>query len=179
MSQVAERYALSLYEVCLEKKNVENTLEALSALSESFENHEDIRTVLTSPLVSNSDKISILNSALQGHMSDELKTFFELLAKNNRIGSLTDIARNFKEIVDKTSGVVTGEVTSAVALSDAEKSEVQKTIETKLGQKVQLKFSINEKMIGGIEARVGSYIFEDSIKSHMQKLNDYITRRVQ
>ena len=27
--------------------------------------------------------------------------------------------------------------------------------------------------------RVGSYIFEDSIKSHMQKLNDFITRRVQ
>lgn len=179
MSQLSERYALSLYEVCLEKKNVESTLDALSALAESLETHDDVNTVLTSPLVSNGDKVSILNSALKGHMSDELKTFIELLAKNNRVGSLPEIAKSFSEIVEKASGIMTGEVTSAVTLSDSEKTEIQKSIESKLGHKVQLKFNTNDKMIGGIEAKVGSYLFEDSIKSHMQKLNDYITRRVQ
>ncbi len=59
------------------------------------------------------------------------------------------------------------------------KPESKKAIEKKLASTVELKFNVKPKMIGGIEARVGSYIFEDSIQSHMQKLNDFIMRRVQ
>ena len=89
------------------------------------------------------------------------------------------IVTAFEEKSSLDLGVISGVVRSAAELSVDEKESVKKMIEEKLSKKVELQFTVDSKMIGGIEAKVGSYIFENSIKSHMQKLNDFITRRVQ
>ena len=179
MAQVGDRYAQALFEVAKKNNNISEVSETLFALGEAIESNDEVKKVLVSPLVANNDKVAILKSALGGSVSEELTTFFDLLAKNNRLASIPEVVVSFKEVMSKTSGVMTGEVSSTIELTDQEKAEVQKIIETKLSQKVELQYNIKPNMIGGIEAKVGSYIFEDSIKSHMQKLNDYITRRVQ
>ena len=179
MSQVGERYAQALFDVAKKNNRVDENTEILTALGDSIENNLDVKRVLMSPIVASNDKLAMLKSAVGQEMTEELSTFFDLLAKNNRLDSIPEIVKAFKTALTKSSGVMNGEVNSATQLTDQEKTEVQKIIENKLSQKVNLQFNVNPKMIGGIEAKVGSYIFEDSIKSHMQKLNDYITRRVQ
>lgn len=179
MAQVGERYAQALFDVASKNNRVTEVSETLFALGEAIESNEDVKNILLSPLVVNNDKVAMLKSAIGNDVSEELITFFDLLAKNNRLASIPDVVTSFKEVMSRTSGVMNGEVNSAIELTDQEKTEVQKIIETKLSQKVELQYNIKPNMIGGIEAKVGSYIFEDSIKSHMQKLNDYITRRVQ
>lgn len=179
MSQLAERYATALYDVVKTKGNVQEVLETLEALKQSLLDNKDILEILNTPLISDNDKEAVLKSAVGSGLTDELATFFKLLAKNNRLGDIPTIvtalqARNSQEL-----GVETGVVRSAVELSGEEKQRVQKSIETKLNKKVDLQYVVEPDMIGGIEAKVGSYIFEDNIKSHMQKLNDFITRRVQ
>lgn len=179
MSQVAERYAQALFDVAQKNNKVQEISESLEALGSSIEKNVEVKNVLISPLLTNQQKVDIIKNALGSNVSKELATFFDLLAKNNRLAAIPEVVTAFKNAIARTSGVVTGEVQSAVELSDQEKSEVKNIIETKLSRKVELQYNVNPKMIGGIEAKVGSYIFEDSIKSHMQKLNDYITRRVQ
>ncbi|MCJ8277727.1 MAG: ATP synthase F1 subunit delta [Bdellovibrionales bacterium] len=179
MSQVGERYAQALYDVASKSNQVEAVAETLTALGEAICSNDDIKKVLLSPLVSETDKVAMLKSAVGSDISKEMATFFDLLAKNNRLASIPEVVTAFENVIARTSGVMTGEVTSATELTNQEKTEVQGIIEKKLSQKVKLHFKVNSNMIGGIEAKVGSYIFEDSIKSHMQKLNDYITRRVQ
>ncbi|MCB0378750.1 MAG: ATP synthase F1 subunit delta [Bdellovibrionales bacterium] len=178
MSQVAERYALALFEVAEKKGTVETTEETLSALAQSIRGNQEVLKVLGSPLVSSDEKVSLLKTALGGAMTEELTTFFDLLAKNNRLDFIPEIVDAFQSVISKTTGIMSGEVTSASELSDQEKSKIKAMIESKLARKVELKYIVKPDMIGGVEAKVGSYIFEDSIKSHMQKLNEFITRRV-
>jgi F-type H+-transporting ATPase subunit delta len=102
-----------------------------------------------------------------------------LITKNNRISEIPTIAAAYKAKVAQEMGVESGTVCSASELNETEKTEVKALIEKKLAKKVELTFTVDPKMIGGIEAKVGSFIFEHSIKTHMQKLNDFITRRVQ
>lgn len=179
MSQLAERYSSALFEVTQKKGNTTECLETLKALKESLLTNKDVFQVLTTPLISDSDKVAVLKSGIGQGLNEELTTFFELLAKNNRLADLPSIVTALQERSDLEMGVESGKVRSAMELSESEQQEVKKKIEDKLNKKVDLEFVVDPKMIGGIEAKVGSYIFEDSIKSHMQKLNDFITRRVQ
>ena len=179
MAQIGERYAQALFDVANKNNKVTEVSETLASLGEAINANEDVKKVLLSPLVAGNDKVAILKSALGESVSEELSTLFDLLSKNNRLALIPDVVESFKEVMSRTSGVMNGEVNSAIELTDQEKNEVQKIIENKLSQKVELQYNVKPNMIGGIEAKVGSYIFEDSIKSHMQKLNDYITRRVQ
>lgn len=179
MSQLAERYAIALFEVTKKKGNGQECLETLAALKESLLANKDILEILGTPLISDSEKEGVLKSAVGSAMNDELATFFQLIAKNNRLSELPQIITAYQNKAAEDMGLVSGSVRSATELTDQEKSEVKKMIEKELSTNVELNFVVDSTMIGGIEARVGSYIFEDSIKSHMQKLNDFITRRVQ
>ena len=179
MSQVADRYASALYDVCQQKGTTAKVLDGLVALGDIMVASPDIEGALTSPLISNDDKVKTLKAAMAANLTPELESFFQLIAKNNRFSSIPGIVTAFKNQVEQTSGVMSGVVRSATELSADEKKNLQKVIEDKLERKVQLSYTLDKDMIGGVEARVGSYIFEDSIKSHMQNLNDFITRRVQ
>ena len=179
MSQLADRYATALFEVTKKKGNTEEVLGTLLALKESLLANKDVLEILTNPLISETEKEAVLKSAVGAGLNDELGTFFQLLSKNNRISNIPNIVTAFHEKVSLDQGLMSGVVRSATELSADEKAQVTQKIEKELSKKVELQFEVDPKMIGGIEAKVGSYIFENSIKSHMQKLNDFITRRVQ
>lgn len=179
MSQLADRYASALFEVTQKNGSSKQVLETLTALKNSLEENKRVYEVLMTPTISDSDKKSVLIQAIGPQSSKELEPFLQLLCKNNRLSSLSQIATAFENRISEEMGVISGEVQSASELTEQEKSRVKKLIESKLSASVDLKFKVNPKMIGGIEAKVGSYIFEDSVKSHMEKLNDFITRRIQ
>ncbi len=179
MSQLASRYATALFEVTQKNGITAETLDSLLALSSALESNPRVREALKAPLLTDKDKEEILNNALGGSPSREVETFIKLLAKNNRLNEIPLMAAAFENKVSTNKGIMKGTVSSATELSPDEKSRVQKMIENKLKTTVELSYQTKPEMIGGIEAKVGSYIFEDSVKSHMSKLNDFITRRVQ
>jgi F-type H+-transporting ATPase subunit delta len=179
MSQLADRYAGAFFEVTQKKGNTQDCLQTLKALKISMSENKSIRELFNTPLINDMDKKNIIKKAVGNDLNDELSSFIDLLSKNNRLKDLTQITTSYEEKAAEGMGLIAGTVRSATELTDIEKSEVKKSIEKELSTKVELTFSVDSSMIGGIEAKVGSYIFEDSIKTHMQKLNDYITRRVQ
>ncbi len=178
MSPLAKPYATALFEVTEKAGKTGETLKVLLALVESLEKNQDIFDFFKSPLVSNEDKKVLLKKALGLLTMDELKNFFEILVENNRFTEFFDIVKVFETINSENSGFTKGFVDSAVELTNSEKSEVKKFIEDQLSCPVEFQFNVKPEVIGGIEARVGGYFFEDSVKCHIKKLNDFIVRRV-
>ena len=125
MSQVGERYAQALFDVAQKNNNTKEISEALTALGSSIEKNDEIKKVLVSPLLTNQEKVEMIKLAMGSSINKELLTFFDLLAKNNRLAAIPEVVKAFKNAISKTSGVMTGEVQSAVALSDQEKTEIQ------------------------------------------------------
>ena len=179
MSQLASRYASALFEVTQKNGITAETLDSLLALSSAITNNPQVNEALKAPLLTDLEKQQILKVSLGGAPSKELETFIKLLSKNNRLHEIPQMTAAYEDKVTADKGLMKGTVSSATELSPDEKSRVQKMIENKLKTTVELNYQIKPEMIGGIEAKVGSYIFEDSVKSHMSKLNDFITRRVQ
>jgi F-type H+-transporting ATPase subunit delta len=174
-SQAVQAYATAFYEMSKEGGKANSFADDASSLALAFKDPE-ILMFFKSPLYSVEDKEAVVAKALGGKVDSLLSDFINLLAKNGRLGLFPSIIEEFKDATSGGKGQKKGEVFSATELSETEKKNLQQSIEKKLGTSVSLGFKVNPDLIGGIEARVGSYIIEDSLKSNLEKLNDSLKR---
>ncbi|MCP5557206.1 MAG: F0F1 ATP synthase subunit delta [Verrucomicrobiaceae bacterium] len=62
-------------------------------------------------------------------------------------------------------------VESATALGDGIKSELQTGLSKKYGRPLNVEFSVKPELIGGIRVRVGSDVWDGSVKSRLELLH--------
>lgn len=174
-TQVVHSYANAFYEMASETGKANRFIDEIEGLAPAFSDPEIIQ-FFKSPLFSAAEKEKAVDAALTSKLDGDLVDFVKLLARNGRIGYMTQIIEEFKENCSGGASLKKGEVVSAEPMSEAEKKSLQEAIEKKLNFKVQLEFKTSPEIMGGFEARVGSYMIEDSLKSNLQKLNDSLKR---
>lgn len=178
-SEVASRYAKALFLLATENKSENETYSQLQFLADAVEKDPEIMNFLTSPLVTNESKESVFKEGLNGKFSGETKSFLLLLAKKGRVELIPEIALAFQSLIDAANGVTRGIVKSPVALSNEEQQSIEKTVSRYTGKKVILTYEEDKSLIGGLVAEVGSYTFDDSLTSHLTRLNEELNRRAQ
>lgn len=173
--QVVQSYANAFYEMAHESGKTNRFMEEIEALAPLFKETE-VGQFFKSPLFTNQEKEAAIDASVGASVDTDLLDFLKLLARNGRIGFLSQIVEEFKENCSGGKGIKKGEVLSAAELSAAEKQGLQEAIEKALNLKVQLDFKVSKELLGGIEARVAGYIIEDSLKSNLKKLNESLKR---
>lgn len=61
-------------------------------------------------------------------------------------------------------------VTSVVALSQTEKSQVDQMIDALLGHNVECSFSVNPSLLGGLRIQVADWVIDTSLESQLTML---------
>lgn len=175
-SAIAEKYALALFEVASEKKLVEEFKTTLKKVVELL-SAEDFDILLNSPVSSQISFKEMAKTALTSAIPDkELQSFFLILIDKGRLGLLPSIVDEFFKRADQKEGIMRGEVRSSRTLKDNEIQKLTSAVEENLNQKVSLNFNVDPSLIGGFEINVGGYRFVDSIKGHLNKLNEVVRR---
>ena len=86
--------------------------------------------------------------------------------------SLRDRQRMSLRDVEKESGVVEVEVTSAIELPEETRSTIRRRIEKATGGKVKMKETVHEGIVGGLVLRLGDVIVDGSLRSRLRQLKD-------
>jgi F-type H+-transporting ATPase subunit delta len=94
------------------------------------------------------------------------------LLKNNRLTEIGEIAERFYAELEERSGVLSAEVISARELPEGERSSLQANLEKLTGKRVNLNFNIDEAIIGGVITRVGSTVYDGSVKTQLENLKE-------
>ncbi len=84
------------------------------------------------------------------------------------IGILDAFARLVANEVDRQRAAVE----SASPLSPATQSELQASLSKKYGRPLTLDFSVNPELLGGIRVKVGSDVWDGSVKARLKALSD-------
>jgi F-type H+-transporting ATPase subunit delta len=178
-SEVAARYAKALFLLAKDSGNQEETYSQLQYLAEAIEIDPEIMSFLTSPLVPKENKEKVFKEGLNGKFSGETKSFLLLLAKKGRVQLIPDIVKAFQAIIDSENGVTRGTVRSASPMTEQERRKIEETVSKYTAKRVILTFKEDKSLIGGLVAEVGSYTFDDSLTSHLTRLNEELNRRAQ
>jgi F-type H+-transporting ATPase subunit delta len=167
-----------MYELSVDHRSQEKVFSELRTLDQAFSSDQSILNFMSSPVVGEDARKAVITKAIDGKgFSKETVDFVMLLARRNRLSIFKDIVHEFEAEIDAANGVCRGVVRSATTLAPAERQRIEQTVEKVLKKKVIMTYHEDRSVIGGLIAQVGSYTFDDTISSHLQRMNEELKRR--
>lgn len=177
--QLASRYARALYGLAKENGEQDAVFNQMRVVEEAFALDPSITEFIESPLMRPSDKVKALEKVVADlTMSETLKNFLLLLAKKNRLTIFANVVSAYQVISDEAHGVTRGVVRSATVLDPAERQRISELVSRATKKQVILTYKEDPSLLGGLVAEVGSLTFDDSLISHLNRINEQLTRSI-
>lgn len=171
------RYAQALFDLASDEGKIGAVEADLKSIKAMRAESADLRTLIGSPTFSAEDKGKGLLAIADKAAFDGLtKKFLGLLAANNRISALPAVISAFEALSAKARGVVAATVTTAVPLTDAQASGVAAALRQALGKDPEITTAVDPSILGGLKVKVGSRLFDASLKSRLDSLKFALKR---
>lgn len=146
----------------------------LDSFGKMLDASEDLSRLVRSPVFSAGDQIKAIDAILaKAGISGLTANFIRLIARNRRLFAVSGMITAFRALVAADKGEMTADVTSAQALTDAQKKSLQTALKSVTGKTVSLNETVDPSIIGGLVVKVGSRMIDTSIRT---KLNSLKTR---
>ena len=176
MSVVASRYARAFADVVAARRaDPAQTIQSLENVAGLVRSSVQLRNVWRNPAVGRMEKLKLLDaimSRLGG--SVQLRNFVAVLIDQRRIGEIGEVTRLFKQELNQRLGIAEAQVTSARELGGEEKKLLERQIGAITGQVVQASYAQDAGLLGGAIVRVGSTIYDGSVRGQLQKIKRQI-----
>lgn len=168
---MAGRYAAALFELASEQSKLAEVESDLVKVQQLLDESDDLRRLVRSPVFSAEEQsralTAVLSKAGVGPLSEN---FFRLIARNRRLFASSDMIKAFRALAARSRGEETAEITSAVALNDAQLSELKTTLRAAIGKDVQLDTRVDPSLIGGLVVKIGSRMIDSSLRTKLDGL---------
>jgi F-type H+-transporting ATPase subunit delta len=173
----ARRYAKALHAAAAEAGVGEAAGRELAALLDVLnENHQAV-DVLARPWIKPADRrAAALTLAKQAGCGTLVQSFVALVAERGRLDHLAAIVAAYRDMEDAAVGRVRAQITTAVALTDAEKTQLARHLQAELGKQIILEESVDTNLLGGFVARVGSLILDGSLDGQLARMRERLVR---
>jgi F-type H+-transporting ATPase subunit delta len=172
---LARRYAralLGLAKTPTQRDKFAKDLDAVAAIAkQTDEAGRTVLSVLSAERFSTSDRKKLLDSLARRVMADPMVVkFLELVIEKDRIEGLLDIARSYRRMADDAAGRMQAHITSAAPLPPDALGRIKAALEKATGKTIVTSTSVDPELIGGVVARVGSFVIDGSVKSTLAQL---------
>jgi F-type H+-transporting ATPase subunit delta len=170
---IARRYARAIFELGRERGELVALRRDLDALAELERESEPLRAALTSPSTADDQRDQImadLSALLQSN--PYAANLVRLLARRRRLSLLSELVRQFGELVDEHDGVVRATVRSAAELSADYVSRLGAELEKALGKKVVVTVEQDPSLIAGLVTQIGDQVIDGSLRGKLDRLRE-------
>ena len=168
---LSDRYASALYDLAFEENCIEKIILDLKKIINYNDENKDFSLLLKNPLISIKDKKNVLNYIFKNNKAHIIvDKFIEIVSKNKRFSLLVNIINRFIDIENEKRGSVKTEIISAKNLDDSQKDKIYKQLQSKLGQKLSVKYNVDESIIGGLIIKYGSTMIDSSLINKINKI---------
>lgn len=180
-SAVANRYARALVDLVLAPGSPlkpEDAVAQLRATEQTIEQSPELRNALLTPAIQNSRKRAVMAKLIDElHGSHLIRNFVFVLIDRRRIGMIAEIREAFEILLDERLGFVRAEVTSAAALDERRSTSLQAELSQLTGKRMRLRFAVDTSLLGGVVARIGSTVYDGSLRGQLTQLRRQLTEQ--
>jgi F-type H+-transporting ATPase subunit delta len=170
---VARRYASALADVILERREGVQVQEELAAWEGMILKNGPLLEAFSNPTVPYEQKGNLLNELiLRTSVLPTTANFLRILLRNQRLAELPEVNAKLAQVLDERAGVISAQVTSARPVSDGSKALLEEKLAQMTGKRIRLSFDIDESLLGGIVARIGSTIYDGSVRNQLRRLGE-------
>jgi F-type H+-transporting ATPase subunit delta len=178
-SAVATRYANALADVVTASGSPlqpERAAEELKSFAAAIAESPELANALITPAVPAARKRAVVGRVAERlGLSPISRNFLYVLVDKRRIGSLSQIIQSFEQVVDERLGFARAEVSSATAMTDQQRAALNGRLEQLTGKRVRAQYSVDGSLIGGVVARIGSTVYDGSVRGQLATLGRRLT----
>lgn len=102
--------------------------------------------------------------------SEGYQNFVRILAKNDRLSLLPEVAELFQYYLEQDSQSLTVDVFSAVELSDSQKQAMTAALSKRTGKQISLITHIDDNMMGGARIHCGDLVIDGTLRGKVDRL---------
>lgn len=168
---VASRYAKSLLDLSIEKKQLEETRKDMKLIQQVCVSSKDLVNLLNSPIVKTDKKVEILTAIFGKNVSKLTISFFTLLVNKRRESYIPGIAKAFDELYKNKMNITTAVIKTAIGLDDKLKKRVLEIVKQAAPTgDVELIEKVDPAIIGGFVLTVSDKQLDESVKHKLAEL---------
>jgi F-type H+-transporting ATPase subunit delta len=170
VSAYARSYAQAFLGVAPKGYDVERFLDSAHAVARAMSEEPRLRAFFASPAVPLSAKKKALSALAEKAGADPFGArFLDLALERGRILHLPEILSAVRSRFDQQSGVVAARVWVAAPVGEEEHRRIAEALGRRVGRKVRIDLGVDEKILGGFVAKVGSEVFDASVRHAVER----------
>ena len=177
MASFISIYARALSDVVIERKLDANRVAGeLQSIAAALKESSELRVVWDSPSVAAQQKLKLLDAiAGRAGLLPEIRNFVAVLISNRRIHAFNEITQEaIAQIYDRL-GIADAEVVSTRDLATEERRKLESQVAKVTGKTLRVRYSIDPKVMGGAMVKVGSTIYDGSVRGQLQRIKEQLT----
>jgi F-type H+-transporting ATPase subunit delta len=165
-------------EVAAQESDVERVARDVSAVVAAVSGHDDLRRVLTGAAIPVAARVGVAR-ALVGRLdvAAPVASLVVLLAQRGRLALLDEIAAVYHERLLAYKNIVPAQVRAAVPLPAEQAAALEASLSRVTGKHVRLQLDVDLSLIGGVVARIGSTVYDGSIRTQLETLKRQLMER--
>lgn len=176
-TEAGERYAKAAFDLAGETKVLDKVKADVDALKALLLQSAELRIFISSVVYKSDVKLNGLLAVAKGLKLNALtQKTLGVLAANGRLDHLLPFITAFNKRYDALKGIVSAEVTTAVALTAPQLEDLTKTLGKALGSQADINTHVDPAILGGLKVRVGSRLFDASLKTQLDSLKFALKR---
>jgi len=174
---VARRYAAALFDVTRKAGREVRAGEDLAEIARTISGHAELGHVLGSPTVPINVKRTVVSALLDaaGASSDEVRRMMMMLTDRDRLAVLPDLSAAFAERLLEAQNIIRADVASAAPLSAESRTALADALSRATGKTVRMTERVEPALVGGVVARVGTFVYDGSILRQLERIREKLT----
>jgi len=136
----------------------------------------DLRRVWENPAIPAEQKRGLLDAIAQRDGTEKVvRNLVAVLIDHRRVKYLDAVIQQLEKELDARLGFAEAQITSVRELGDVEKRGLESQVAKLTGKKVRAKFGQDPSLLGGVVVRIGSTIYDGSVKGQLEKIREAIS----
>ena len=174
---MASTYARAFADVILKAHlDVERAVAELRSVATLLNESSDLRQVWENPAIPVEQKRRVLDVIAQREgISKQVRNLVAILIDHRRTHFLNAVIRQLEKELDARMGFAEVEITSTRELDETEKREFEQQVAKVTGKKIRAHYSRDASLLGGAVVRVGSTVFDGSVKGQLERMKEAIS----
>lgn len=170
MQTVARRYATALADVVIANNEAKEVRDEMSSWEQMMSENPTLLVVFSNPTIPYDQKQNVLSALIaRAKLRSTSANFLQVLLRNQRLAELSEVNKRFALVLDERAGALSADVRTARPIPAAAQESLRIKLASMTGKNVRLSFSTDEELIGGIVTRIGSTIYDGSVRNQLER----------
>ena len=168
---VAGRYASALFDLANEQNRLDEVDRDLGEFQALLGQSADLKRLVKSPAFAAEEQQRALGAVMDwAAIGATTGNFLKVVARNRRLFAAEDMIDTFRGLLARHRGELTAQVQSAVALTDQQLAALKAQLKSTFGKDVRLDAKVDPSLLGGLVVKIGSRMFDSSLRTKLGNL---------